>query len=227
MKVVAVDTLNKLFRNVPPFDNSVIWSDLSPQVVNMARMSYSEDLSTMRKKLERWISNTEFSPKPNTRHSIINVDPVTESINYGGSIFIRHIHGIGVRLATMIDFIVTFAVVWTTNNYAFVYELKNGFFVLSTILSDQTSAFSTWMEHFGGKRIWEQDRAYSDRTPEELFEDLVVPLYGADSMLRSPLMTRRTPYNHVIWQAVRETSYHILTNVDYNERMQWRDILRS
>lgn len=220
-----MDTLNKLFRNVPPFDKSHIWNDLSPQVVNMARMSYSEDLSTMRKKLERWISNTKFSPKPNTRHSIINVDPVTESINYGGSIFIRHIHGFGVRLATMIN--MTVAVVWTTNNFAFVYELNdNRIFVLYTILSDQTSAFSTWLEHLGGKESWEQDRTY-DRTPEELFEDLVVPLYGADSMLRSPLMTRRTPYTHVIWQAVRETSYHILTNVDYNERMQWRDILRS
>ena len=110
-------------------------------------------------------------------------------------------------------------VVWTYNKKAYIF---NADLVLSKVLNRQKTPFETWMRHLEGAKATrfeeESKEKWGKRPSEILFHDLVVPLYGSDSMLRDPTRMRGISNSHVIWDLVREVSY-VLPIPDANRKV--------
>ena len=79
------------------------------------------------------------------------------------------------------------------------------------------------MRFLGGEQAYERehqnnDRTYANRSPQQLFCDLVVPYYGSAEFARD--ITRSIPCTDPVWEIVRAASAMTVSPED-SSRMEW------
>ena len=181
-----------------------------------------------------WCGVTRFHPKPSVPANFVDfVDycPVREYTQFGGRTYFRKRHCLGVVFATFVPLNGrNTGVVWTTSRKAhfFQYDETQGKWAWVKMLNRQDVPFLTWVRFLGGNEAHkrEQERrgdpldSYTNRSPEQLFRDLVVPYYGFAKFARSRIGMRSIESAHPVWDIVRMAS-HMTVSLEHPSRMVW------
>lgn len=230
-RVVTPDTLTAVLSRHPVLRDTDLLTHLSPVICGMAHASRVFDVvKYLLPAFDAWRIATPFHPKPTfaPNHTDPFDDaPVHEYARFGGRTFFRARHSLGVTFATIVPHDGGTGVAWTTARRAHLFQRRGDGWVEVETLEEQDVPFLTWMTHLGGREISERERrtghpltAYDPRPPQQLFHDLVVPLYGTTTFARSRLEMRRVHPHHPVWAIVRLAS---LRTVPWDDpaRLEW------
>jgi hypothetical protein len=235
--VVSPSVLRVLLSHHTCFHDSDAIAHVSPIICTWAYLRRYQDLIRHAVPVfKAWRGATRFYPKPSFPANLVDFvhycnSPVHEHTRFGGCTYYRKRHSLGVIFATFVPLNGrNTGVVWTTSRKAhfFQYDETQGKWVCVRTLNRQDVPFLTWMRFLGGGEAHkrEQERGgdpldrYSNRAPQDLFHDLVVPYYGFAEFARSRIFMRSTDHAHPVWDIVRMAS-HMTVPLEDPSRMEW------
>ena len=237
--VVSPSTLSTILSHHTSFEDSDVPVHVAPLICLIAETLRRYDLVRyLMPTFDGWRRVTRFHPKPRLEANFtyfIDDAPVHEHIRFGGRVFQRKRHSLGVTFATFVSYKNReIGVAWTTARKAHLFEFDDSSWKCVKTLNRQDVPFLTWMQFLGGNELTELERQhasdsadsmnrYVNRSPQQLFYDLVVPYYGTTEFTRSRIGMRSIGHDHAVWKIVRAAS--VMTfSADDPARLDWHPL---
>lgn len=222
IKVLSKYSIKLLFRQLnDSYPGLIDITDKIYYFVNLLGIQESiNNYKIFKKKFKIWENNTIFHPKPFSKPEINHCfnTPIHEYICYHEKFYSRRKDSLGVisAIETLYKSQIIY-VILTFNRKAFLY---NSDLKLFKILNRQDCLFKTWLNHLDGLNIANnQNATIGIRSPERLYFDLVVLLYGNNTS--PPLKNNRRciTNSHNIYKLIKEVSYQL--PIDPKNRLNW------